>query len=161
MGVSMAMGLAEAGADICLLQRNVEDVHVRDSIRALGRRAEIIHFDASDQASVRTVVDRILQVFPTLDILVNNAGIALRHDAVDFPEEDFDQVIQVNVKSVWTMCQAAARHMIPKGQGKIINTASVLSYQGGYRVPPYSASKSAVASLTKPWPMNGQSMVSM
>lgn len=88
--------------------------------------------------------------------------------AVDFPEEDFDQVIQVNVKSVWTMCQAAARHMIPKGQGKIINTASVLSYQAsqimsntwypydfcyllqvGYRVPPYSASKSAVASLTK------------
>lgn len=66
--------------DICLLQRNVEDVHVRDSIRALGRRAEIIHFDASDQASVRTVMDRILQVFPTLDILVNNAGIALRHE---------------------------------------------------------------------------------
>lgn len=65
--------------DVCLLQRNVEDVHVRDAIRALGRRAEIIHLDASDQASVRTVVDRILQVFPTLDILINNAGMAIRH----------------------------------------------------------------------------------
>ncbi|KAJ8652625.1 2-deoxy-D-gluconate 3-dehydrogenase [Lichtheimia ornata] len=149
IGVSMAMGLAEAGADVCLLQRNVDDVHVRDAIRALGRRAEIIHLDASDQASVRTVVDRILQVFPTLDILVNNAGMAIRHKAVDFPEDDFDKVIQVNLKAVWTMSQAAARHMIPKGQGKIISTASVLSYQGGIFVPSYSASKGAVATLTK------------
>lgn len=68
--------------DVCLLQRNLEDTAVRDEIRALGRRAEIVHLDISDQASVRTVIDRVLQVFPTLDILVNNAGIQKRHEYV-------------------------------------------------------------------------------
>ncbi|KAI7881317.1 2-deoxy-D-gluconate 3-dehydrogenase, partial [Lichtheimia hyalospora FSU 10163] len=149
IGRSMALGLAEAGADVCLLQRNLEDIVLRDEIRALGRRAEIVHLDISDPASVRTVIDRTLQVFPTLDILVNNAGIQRRHAAVDFPEDEFDEVIQANLKSVWIMSQAAARHMIPNGSGKIISTASLMSFQGGIRVPAYAAAKGALGSLTK------------
>ncbi|KAI9488986.1 2-deoxy-D-gluconate 3-dehydrogenase [Zychaea mexicana] len=150
IGRAMALGLAEAGADICLLQRNVEDYKVRDEIRALGRKAEIVYLDVSEQESVRDVVERILAVFPTLDILVNNAGIQRRYDAVDFPEYEWDAVIQANLKSVWTISQAAAKHMISRGgSGKIITTASLMSFQGGIRVPAYAAAKGGVAILTK------------
>ncbi len=98
---------------------------------------------------------RPLQLHPDLaelgglDILVNNAGIIRRADAVDFSEEDWDAVVDTNLKSVFFLCQAAGRHMIAKGRGKIINIASMLSFQGGIRVPSYTASKSGVAGLTK------------
>ncbi|KAI7854699.1 2-deoxy-D-gluconate 3-dehydrogenase [Circinella umbellata] len=149
IGRSMALGLADAGADICLLQRNIEDFKVRDEIRALGRKAEIVYLDVSKQESVRDVVDRILAVFPRLDILVNNAGIQRRYDAVDFPENEWDDVIQANLKSVFSISQAAAKHMITQGSGKIINTASLMSFQGGIRVPAYAAAKGGVAIVTK------------
>ncbi len=98
---------------------------------------------------------RPLQLHPDLaelgglDILVNNAGIIRRADAVDFSEEDWDAVVDTNLKSVFFLCQAAGRHMIAKGRGKIINIASMLSFQGGIRVQSYTASKSGVAGLTK------------
>lgn len=98
---------------------------------------------------------RPLQLHPDLaelgglDILVNNAGIIRGADAVDFSEEDWDAVIDTNLKSVFFLCQAAGRHMIAQGRGKIINIASMLSFQGGIRVPSYTASKSGVAGLTK------------
>jgi len=84
-----------------------------------------------------------------LDILVNNAGIIRRNDSLDFTEEDWDAVIDTNLKSVFFLCQAAARHMVANGGGKIINIASMLSFQGGIRVPSYTASKSGVAGLTR------------
>ncbi|WP_019834425.1 SDR family oxidoreductase, partial [Sphingomonas sp. PR090111-T3T-6A] len=84
-----------------------------------------------------------------LDILVNNAGIIRRADAVDFTEEDWDAVIDTNLKSVFFLCQAAGRHMLARGSGKIINIASMLTFQGGIRVPSYTASKSGVGGLTK------------
>ncbi|KAI9319041.1 2-deoxy-D-gluconate 3-dehydrogenase [Dichotomocladium elegans] len=149
IGRGMALGLAEAGADICLLQRNLDDTDTRDAIRALGRRAEIVHLDVLDPASVRSAIDRVLEVFPTLDILVNNAGITKRHPALEFPEDDFDQVLQANLKAVWTLSQAAARHMVPKKSGKIISTASLMSFQGGIHIPAYAAAKGGLASLTK------------
>ena len=95
------------------------------------------------------VVDECVAELGKLDILVNNAGIIRREDAVDFSEKDWDDVMNINVKTVFFMCQAAGRHMIARGSGKIINIASMLSFQGGIRVPSYTASKSGVAGITK------------
>ncbi|ORZ00572.1 2-deoxy-D-gluconate 3-dehydrogenase [Syncephalastrum racemosum] len=149
IGRAMALALAEAGADVCLLQRDTSDTRLRDEIRALGRRAEIVQLDISNQSSVRTAISRVLETFSTLDILVNNAGIQKRYDAVDFPEDEWDSVIQANLKSVWTLSQEAGKHMTSRGSGKIITTASLMSFQGGVRVPAYAAAKAGVASLTK------------
>ncbi|KAF7732737.1 hypothetical protein EC973_000008 [Apophysomyces ossiformis] len=151
IGRSMAIALAEAGADVCLLQRDVHNKEVQKEIQALGRRCEIVYLDVSKQDSVNEAMDKILSVFPTLDILVNNAGIQKRHPSVDFPEEDWDLVMQCNLKSVWTLSQAAGRVMMAKQQqgGKIINIGSLLSFQGGVTVPAYAAAKAAVANLTK------------
>jgi 2-deoxy-D-gluconate 3-dehydrogenase len=98
---------------------------------------------------VQEVVDRTVAELGSLDILVNNAGTIRRADAVDFSEADWDAVIDTNLKSVFFLCQAAGRHMIGQGRGKIVNIASMLSFQGGIRVPSYTASKSGVAGLTK------------
>jgi 2-deoxy-D-gluconate 3-dehydrogenase len=148
IGQGIALALAEAGADVALVGRS-EATETADKVRALGRRAVLISADLATIAPVREVVDRTLAELGRLDILVNNAGIIRRADAVDFTEEDWDAVIDTNLKSVFFLCQAAARHMIAQGGGKIINIASMLSFQGGIRVPSYTASKSGVAGLTK------------
>jgi 2-deoxy-D-gluconate 3-dehydrogenase len=95
------------------------------------------------------VIGRTLDELGALDILVNNAGIIRRADAVDFTEADWDAVIDTNLKSLFFLCQAAGRHMLAQGRGKIVNIASLLSFQGGIRVPSYTASKSGVAGLTR------------
>ncbi|HEY0445231.1 MAG TPA: 2-dehydro-3-deoxy-D-gluconate 5-dehydrogenase KduD [Allosphingosinicella sp.] len=148
IGQGIALALAEAGADLALVGRS-EATETADKVRALGRRAVLISADLATIAPVPEVVDRTLAELGRLDILVNNAGIIRRADAVDFTEEDWDAVIDTNLKSVFFLCQAAARHMIAQGGGKIINIASMLSFQGGIRVPSYTASKSGVAGLTK------------
>ncbi|KAI8343864.1 hypothetical protein BC941DRAFT_386137 [Chlamydoabsidia padenii] len=150
IGHGMVIGLAEAGADICLLQRNVTDTTVHDEIKALGRQCHVISFDSSDPESVKTAIQRVLQVYPTFDILVNNAGISRRHTAVDFPESDWDLILQVNLKSVWQLSQAAARHFMEmKKPGKIISTASLMSFQGGILTTAYATSKGGLATMTK------------
>jgi 2-dehydro-3-deoxy-D-gluconate 5-dehydrogenase len=148
IGQGIAFALAQAGADVALVGRS-EATETAEKVRALGRRATLIGADLSTIAPVREVVERTLAELGGLDILVNNAGIIRRADAVDFTEEDWDAVIDTNLKSVFFLCQAAARHMIAQGRGKIINIASMLSFQGGVRVPSYTASKSGVAGLTK------------
>ena len=148
IGQGIAVALAQAGADVALVGRSSAD-ETAALVKAAGRRAALVQADLSTIAPVQDVVGRTLAELGGLDILVNNAGIIRRADAVDFSEEDWDAVIDTNLKSVFFLCQAAARHMIGQGRGKIINIASMLSFQGGIRVPSYTASKSGVAGLTK------------
>ncbi|KAI8639122.1 2-deoxy-D-gluconate 3-dehydrogenase [Parasitella parasitica] len=150
IGRDMAVALAEAGADVCLLQRNTQDLSVYTEIIALGRQCHIVFLDANDQSSIQNCIPSVLSKFDgRLDILVNNAGIVKRKPAVDFLEEDWDSVMQCNLKSVFALSQAAGKHMIAQKSGKIINTASLMSYQGGLNVVSYAASKGGVATLTK------------
>ncbi|KAG2206202.1 hypothetical protein INT46_002978 [Mucor plumbeus] len=150
IGRDMAIALAEAGADVCLLQRNTDDLSVYNDIIALGRQCHIVSLDVNDQSSVRSCIKLVLEKFNNkLDILVNNAGITKRNPAVDFLEEDWDTVIQCDLKAVYTLSQAAGKHMVARKSGKIINTASLMSYQGGINVVAYAAAKGGVATLTK------------
>ena len=148
IGQAIALSLAQAGADIAAVGRTPATETV-EKVRALGRRAQIISADLSTIAPVQRVVDETLETLGGLDILVNNAGIIRRADSVDFTEADWDAVIDTNLKVLFFLCQAAGRHMIAQGSGKIVNIASLLSFQGGIRVPSYTASKSGVAGLTK------------
>ena len=148
IGQAIALALAEAGADVAAVGRTpAEDTVAK--IRALGRRAEIVSADLSTIEPVQRIVDETVDKLGGLHILVNNAGIIRRADAVDFTEEDWDAVVDTNLKSVFFLCQAAGRHMIANGGGKIINIASMLTFQGGIRVPSYTASKSGIGGLTK------------
>jgi len=148
IGQAIALALADAGADIAAVGRTPAE-ETAAKARALGRKVEMISADLSTIEPVGRVVDETLATLGRLDILVNNAGIIRRADAVDFTEEDWDAVIDTNLKSVFFLSQAAGRHMIAQGQGKIINIASMLTFQGGIRVPSYTASKSGVGGLTK------------
>ena len=148
IGQGIAVALAEAGADVALVGRSTAE-ETEQGVRAAGRRALHLSADLSTIAPVQQIVERTIAVLGGLDILVNNAGTIRRADAVDFSEEDWDAVIDTNLKSVFFLCQAAGRHMIAKGRGKIVNIASMLSFQGGIRVASYTASKSGVAGLTR------------
>ncbi|MEH3039638.1 MAG: 2-dehydro-3-deoxy-D-gluconate 5-dehydrogenase KduD [Sphingomonas paucimobilis] len=148
IGQAIAVALAAAGADVALIGRTPA-TDTAERVRALGRRAEIVSADLSTIAHVERVVSETLEKLGRLDILVNNAGIIRRADAVDFTEEDWDAVVDTNLKSVFFLSQAAGRHMIAQRQGRIINIASMLTFQGGVRVPSYTASKSGIGGLTK------------
>jgi 2-deoxy-D-gluconate 3-dehydrogenase len=148
IGQGIAIALAEAGADVALVGRTPAK-ETAEEVRRAGRKAAIVHADLSTIAPVQGVVQRTTAELGGVDILVNNAGIIRRADALDFSEEDWDAVIDTNLKSVFFLSQAVARHMVEQGRGKIINIASMLSFQGGIRVPSYTASKSGVAGLTK------------
>jgi 2-deoxy-D-gluconate 3-dehydrogenase len=148
LGQGIAIALAEAGADIVVAGRSpADDTAAR--VRALGRRFLDVRADLSSTAPLRDVVAAAVNLNGRLDIVVNNAGIIRRADSVDVDEADWDAVIDTNLKSVFFLSQAAARHMAAHGGGKIVNIASLLSFQGGIRVPAYAASKSAVAGLTR------------
>ena len=148
IGQAIAIALAQAGADVALVGRTpAEDT--AQAIRDLGRRALIVSADLSSIEPVQRIVDETVVGLGGLDILVNNAGIIRRADAVDFTEADWDAVVDTNLKSVFFLCQASGRHMIAKGKGRIINIASMLTFQGGIRVPSYTASKSGIGGLTK------------
>ena len=148
IGQGIALALAEAGADLAV----VGHLHPGDTIEkaeALGRRTLYVEADLLSIEPATRIVDETVGALGGVDILVNNAGIIRRADAVEFSEEDWDAVLNINLKTVFFLCQAAGRHMLGKGRGKIINIASMLSFQGGIRVPSYTASKSGVAGITK------------
>ncbi|ANP46101.1 2-dehydro-3-deoxy-D-gluconate 5-dehydrogenase KduD [Candidatus Viadribacter manganicus] len=148
LGQAIAIALAQAGANIASTSRRPAD-ETGAQVRSLGRKFLSIEADLSSTQPVTAIVEQTINELGDLDILVNNAGIIRRADSVDFTEADWDAVIDTNLKSVFFLAQAAGRHMIAKGQGKIINIASMLSFQGGIRVPSYTASKSGLAGLTR------------
>lgn len=149
LGQGMAVALAQAGADIVGV--NVSDpVDTRNAVQALGRKFLDLRANLSDASCLEGVVQQGLALAGKLDILVNNAGIIRRCDAIDFSEKDWDDVIDLNLKTVFFMAQGVAKQFIKQGTGgKIINVASMLSFQGGVRVPSYTASKSAVMGITR------------
>jgi 2-deoxy-D-gluconate 3-dehydrogenase len=148
LGQAIAAALAQAGADIVSTSRRPAD-ETGAKVRALGRRFLSIEADLSSTAPIDSIIDSAVATFGRIDILVNNAGIIRRADAVEFTEADWDAVIDTNLKSAFFLAQAAGRHMIAQGRGKIINVASMLSFQGGIRVASYTASKSGLAGLTR------------
>jgi 2-deoxy-D-gluconate 3-dehydrogenase len=146
----MALGLAEAGADIAGLYRtNYQETQTQ--VEALGRRFLPLQCDLQEAtvARLNEVVDQVVGELGRLDILINNAGIIRRAPALEFGEQDWDDVIRVNLKALFFLSQAAARVMAQQGGGKIINIASMLSFQGGILIPSYTAAKSGVAGLTR------------
>jgi 2-deoxy-D-gluconate 3-dehydrogenase len=148
LGRAIAEALAGAGADVALVGRS-DPAETLAAIQALGRRAAWIKADLGSRPDYGGIVAGAVGKLGGLHILVNNAGIIRRANAIDFTEADWDAVLDVNLKAVFFLSQAAARHMIPAGGGKIINIASMLSFQGGIRVPSYTASKSGIAGLTR------------
>lgn len=149
LGQGMALGLAQAGCDIVGINI-VEPTDTIAKVEAIGRQFLSLKADVSKVDTLPGLVDQAVSRFGRVDILVNNAGIIRREDAINFSEKDWDDVMNINIKSVFFMSQAVAKQFIAQGQGgKIINIASMLSYQGGIRVPSYTASKSGVMGITR------------
>ena len=149
LGRGMATALAQAGADIVGVTYVAEAPETAATVHAAGRRYLHVQADLSSLQPIQRIIDSALQEFGHIDILVNNAGIIIRNDSVDFTEKEWDDVMDINVKATFFMCQAVARQFIKQGNGgKIVNVASMLSFQGGIRVPSYTASKSGVKGIT-------------
>lgn len=149
LGRGMAQALAQAGADIAGVGHAAEAPETAQAVAAAGRCYTHVQADLGRLDAIPRIVDTTLERFGRIDILVNNAGIIRRNDAIDFTEQDWDAVMDVNLKSAFFLCQAVARQFMRQGGGgKIVNIASMLSFQGGIRVPSYTASKSGIKGLT-------------
>ena len=148
LGKAMAVGLAKAGADLAVVGRK-HDQDVLDQIAAQGRTGRFYEHDLADIDGIPALVAKVQADFGKIDILVNNAGVQSRHKAAEFPRKDWNFVIDVNMNAVFFMCQEVGKLMLAQGKGKIINIASLLSFQGGLTVPAYAAAKGAVAQFTK------------
>ncbi|KAJ5369686.1 uncharacterized protein N7496_005778 [Penicillium cataractarum] len=155
IGQAMAIALAEAGADIVLVQRDTSNLGTKEQIEKLGRKASIYTADLASQPSVAKLVSTVIGDGHDIDILLNCAGIQRRHPSHIFPDEDWDEVLQVNLTTVFTLCRDVGAYMLTRtpntsGQrGSIINIASLVSFQGGLTVPAYAAAKGGIAQLTK------------
>jgi 2-deoxy-D-gluconate 3-dehydrogenase len=149
LGAAVATALAEAGADVACHGNSRSPAATCEAVGRAGRRALAVVGDLSDKDAPRRLVEQTLNEFGRLDILVNNAGIIRRSPSVEYSEEDWTAVIEVNLNAVFRLSQLAGRHMVERGSGKIVNVASLLSFQGGLTVPAYAASKGGVAQLTK------------
>lgn len=149
IGRAVALGLADAGADLVLWGRDADGLtEVVEEVRARGAATEVVAADLADLDAVGAAVDHLLAT-RTVDVLVNNAGTILREDAVGTSFEDWQRVIDVNLHATWLLSQRVGATMVLRGSGSIVQVASLLSFQGGLRVPAYAASKHAVAGLTK------------
>lgn len=140
IGQAIAVAMAKAGAEVIAAGRRDCD----ETLQLIGPKGRGLTLDFADPMAARDVFES-----ERIDILVNNAGIIRRADAVDFTESDWDDVIDVNLKAVFFTCQAFAKAALPRGHGKIVNISSLLSFQGGIRVPSYTASKHGIAGMTK------------
>lgn len=148
IGQAIALALAAAGADLVAVGQSTPGETLA-AVGRLGRRAHFVEADLASTEPIDRVLSEALAAAGRVDILVNNAGIIRRADAVEFSERDWDEVVDLNLKSAFFMCQRVGRHMLERGSGKIINIASMLSFQGGIRVPSYAASKSGIAGITR------------
>lgn len=150
IGMAMALGLAEAGADIIGVSANLElaGSQVSKSVEALGRQFKAYQADFSNRDSLYAFIQQLKADFPRIDILVNNAGTILRNPAAEHSDEFWDEVLEVNLSSQFILSREIGSRMIAQGSGKIIFTASLLSFQGGINVPGYAASKGGIARLT-------------
>jgi len=150
IGQAMAIGLAEAGADIIGVSSSYpKDSDTEKAVVALGRKFSRYNADFSDRESVYAFIKAVKAEQPTIDILVNNAGTIMREPAATHPDDYWDKVISINLNAQFILAREFGKDMLEKGQGKIIFTCSMLSYQGGINVPGYTASKSGVAGLVK------------
>jgi 2-deoxy-D-gluconate 3-dehydrogenase len=151
LGAGMAIALANAGAEVALHASSKPAGVTADEIQeTTGRSAHLLTGDLADAATAKRLIDEAIGKLGRLDILVNNAGIIRRQPAAEHGDALWDEVIEVNLSSVFRLCRAAGAHMIERGQGgKIVNIASLLSFQGGITVPGYAAAKGGVMQLTK------------
>ena len=149
LGQGMALGLAEAGADICAVG-HTSALDTKEKVEAQGRKFHFVEANLLSIESVDRIVSECVEVFGRIDILVNNAGIIRREDSLNFTEKDWDDVIDINLKTPFFLAQAVAKQFMEQGEGgKIINIASMLSFQGGIRVPSYTSSKSGLMGMTR------------
>ncbi|MCE4216080.1 SDR family oxidoreductase [Aquirufa antheringensis] len=150
IGMAMALGLAEAGADIIGVSANLElsGSQVSKAVEALGRKFKAYQADFSNRDSLYAFIKQLKTDYPRIDILVNNAGTILRNPAAEHSDEFWDEVLEVNLSSQFILSREIGSRMITEGSGKIIFTASLLSFQGGINVPGYAASKGGIARLT-------------
>lgn len=151
IGKAMALALAEAGADIIGVSASLEATgsEVEREVTALGRSFTAYTCDFGDRAALNTFITQVKAAHPVIDILVNNAGSILRKPAAEHPDEYWDKIIEVNLNSQFVLSREIGRDMVDRGSGKIIFTASLLTFQGGITVPGYAASKGAIGQLTK------------
>ena len=148
LGAAIAEGYAASGAAVAVISTKHSRA-VEENLKSLTTSAKSYGFDLKNFDKYQELIDEILSDFGTIDILVNCAGVQRRSPAVDFPVEDWDFVSDINLKSPFLLCQSAGKIMLEKGSGKIVNIASLLSFQGGITVPAYAAAKSGVSGFTK------------
>ena len=148
LGLGISQALLEAGADVVVLGRNGVPDELVSHASTLGRAVHFYPLDLADGDAIAATAEQVLADH-RVDVLVNNAGTQDRHPAVDFPLDSWDRVIDINLRAVFQLCQIFGRPMLERGEGKVVNLASLLSFQGGLTVPAYAASKGAVAQLTK------------
>lgn len=156
IGAAMAIALAEAGADIILIQRDTSNTKTHDHVQKLGRKCTLATADLADKNSVSKVIPDLVAAGHNMDILLTCAGVQRRHPAHQFPDDDWNMVLQVNLTTVFTLCRDFGACLLSKpepaagkSRGSIINIASLLTYQGGITVPAYAASKGGIGQLTK------------
>ena len=149
LGQAYVVALAKAGADLFVVTYDRNWDETRAMVEAEGREVEFFQADLTDRAQIDKVVTACVERFGKIDILVNNAGTIRRAPLLEYKDEDWNAVMDINLNSVYFLSQATAKVMVAQGSGKIINIASMLSFQGGKFVPPYTASKHGVAGITK------------
>ncbi|WIV99252.1 2-dehydro-3-deoxy-D-gluconate 5-dehydrogenase KduD [Kinneretia aquatilis] len=149
IGQALAIGLAQAGADVAITRHSQSSEDTEAAVRALGRQCLVIATDLARPEAPSEVLAQTLKHYGRIDVLVNNAGIIRRAPAAEVRDEDWDAVLDLNLDAAWRLCQGAGRQMLEQGSGRIINIASLLSLQGGIRVPAYAAAKHALLGLTR------------
>ena len=149
IGQACAIALAESGATVIVHTRSTDAKETMDRVTVCSPSAMAVKADLSDRSQLRHLVDEVIGEYGRIDVLVNNAGVNSRYACEEFPEEVWDRIMATNLNAVWLLCQQVGRHMLMQQSGKIINMASMLSFSGGFTIAAYTASKHAVAGITK------------